>query len=132
MQVLEQLPVKGRAPKTGYDRAQFGGGWAEVDGCDVRDRVLARQLTSVRFAAAGDGRRCTVLKGDLADPYTRRAIHSDAASWLPVNRAFPCSYVASQVRVKGAYALWITAPEKAAMQRVMKGCAPGVGVQASR
>lgn len=71
MQVLEQLPVKGRAPKTGYARAQFGDGWADVDGCDVRDRVLARHLTNVRLR----GDRCTVLEGDLADPYVGRSIH---------------------------------------------------------
>src|SRR5699024_8256732 len=40
---LDTLPVKGRAPKTGYDRAQFGQAWSdavEVDGgrngCDSR------------------------------------------------------------------------------------------------
>jgi hypothetical protein len=38
--VLDQLPVKGRAPKTGYDRDQFGPAWADVDGngCDNPQR----------------------------------------------------------------------------------------------
>ena len=29
---LQGLPVKGRAPKTGYGREQFGDGWASVAG----------------------------------------------------------------------------------------------------
>ncbi len=32
------LPVKGRAPKTGYDREKFGAAWADTDSnaCDTR------------------------------------------------------------------------------------------------
>ena len=35
---LASLAVKGRAPRTGYDRALFGQAWADVDrnGCDTR------------------------------------------------------------------------------------------------
>ncbi len=35
---LDTLEVKGRAPKTGYDREQFGPAWKDVDrnGCDTR------------------------------------------------------------------------------------------------
>src|SRR4051812_47072716 len=29
---LEALPVKGRAPKTGYSREQYGDGWVSVHG----------------------------------------------------------------------------------------------------
>ncbi|WP_322786075.1 hypothetical protein [Intrasporangium oryzae] len=34
---LAQLPIKGRAPKTGYTRAEFGQAWADVNrnGCDT-------------------------------------------------------------------------------------------------
>jgi hypothetical protein len=37
--VLESLAAKGRAPKTGYSREQFGQTWADVDrnGCDTRN-----------------------------------------------------------------------------------------------
>ncbi|WP_448058691.1 HNH endonuclease family protein [Cellulomonas hominis] len=67
---LATLPVKGRAPTTGYDRAQFGQAWADVDrnGCDTRNDVLARDLTdrTVKPDTAG----CVVLTGTLADPYT--------------------------------------------------------------
>ncbi|MEQ7737173.1 hypothetical protein, partial [Escherichia coli] len=41
---LENLPVKGRAPKTGYTRDEFGPAWADTDhnGCDTRNDILAR------------------------------------------------------------------------------------------
>ena len=42
---LDMLAIKGRAPKTGYSREQFGDGWASVAGCDMRDRMLGRDLT---------------------------------------------------------------------------------------
>lgn len=67
---LAALEVKGRAPKTGYDRDQFGPAWADVDrnGCDTRNDVLARDLTDVTFE---DGTHdCVVLTGTLDDPYT--------------------------------------------------------------
>src|SRR4051812_43152782 len=46
---LEELPVKGRAPKTGYSREQYGNGWLSVKGCATRDRMLERDLTTKRF-----------------------------------------------------------------------------------
>ena len=64
--------VKGRAPKTGYRRDQFGDGWASLDGCDTRDRILARDLRAKRFRSATRG--CVVLSGRLADPYTSTTI----------------------------------------------------------
>jgi len=68
---LDTLAVKGRAPKTGYDREQFGGDWVSVDGCDVRQRVLRRDL---RREALAPGSTCEVQAGVLADPYTATAI----------------------------------------------------------
>ena len=74
-QVIEQIPVKGRAPKTGYARKQFGQAWADVNrnGCDTRNDVLARDLTNVLFKPGT--RNCVVLRGDLQDPYTGTLIH---------------------------------------------------------
>jgi hypothetical protein len=69
--VLATLPVKGRAPMTGYIRtARFGAAWLDVDrnGCDTRDDVLRRDLTAVT------GTRCTVRSGVLHDPYTGTTI----------------------------------------------------------
>lgn len=47
---------------------------------------------------------------------------SDAASWLPPNKSFRCSYVARQVAVKFKYGLWVTAPERDAMAVVLGNC----------
>jgi hypothetical protein len=71
--VLGQLAVKGRAPRTGYSRAQFGGRWPDVDrnGCDTRNDVLQRDLTGIRLRA---GSGCVVTSGRLLDPYTGSAI----------------------------------------------------------
>jgi hypothetical protein len=68
---LSTLAVKGRAPKTGYGREQFGGDWATVAGCDTRDRILARDLTHKRYEP---GDTCAVQSGRLDDPYTAAAI----------------------------------------------------------
>jgi hypothetical protein len=66
---LDSLEVKGRAPRTGYDRELFGQAWADVDrnGCDTRNDVLARDLTGTTLKpGTGD---CVVLSGTLQDPY---------------------------------------------------------------
>ncbi len=67
---LAQLTVKGRAPKTGYKRSEFGNGWAAWKTCDTRQRILARDLTAITLGDNG----CTVLSGVLNDPYTATTI----------------------------------------------------------
>jgi hypothetical protein len=71
--VLETLAVKGRAPKTGYDRASWGD-WADPDknGCDTRNDILNRDLKSITYKYANDN--CTVLTGILVDPYSGTSI----------------------------------------------------------
>jgi hypothetical protein len=71
---LGGLPVKGRAPKTGYDRDLFGSGWGDPDrnGCDTRNDVLARDLTGESFRPGTQD--CVVAAGTLADPYSGSAI----------------------------------------------------------
>lgn len=71
--VLATLPIKGRAPKTGYDRALFGQAWADVDrnGCDTRNDILKRDLTGVAYVNSVP---CKVKSGTLADPYTGTTI----------------------------------------------------------
>lgn len=178
---LAELPVKGRAPKTGYSRDQFGQAWADVDrnGCDTRNDILRRDLVNKSYkAGTGD---CKVLSGDLPDPYTGRNIHfkrgpnssavqidhvvalsnawqtgaqkigsdqrlafandplnllavdgptneakgdGDAATWLPPNKRFRCSYVARQVAVKKKYHLWVTSAEHDAIAGILSSC-PG-------
>ena len=69
VQVLEGLAVKGRAPKTGYTRAQFGDGWESKAGCDTRNIILRRDLADAVFNA-----KCQVTSGTLSDPYTGKMI----------------------------------------------------------
>jgi hypothetical protein len=68
--LLAALAVKGRAPRSGYTREQFGRAWADVDrnGCDTRDDILRRDLKDPTFKPGA--RACVVLTGLLADPYT--------------------------------------------------------------
>lgn len=67
---LAALEVKGRAPRTGYSRDEFGPAWSDVDrnGCDTRNDVLARDLTGITYQEGTDG--CVVLTGTLQDPYS--------------------------------------------------------------
>lgn len=73
VQTLETLSVKGRAPKTGYDRALFGRAWKDVDrnGCDTRNDILARDLDDITRKGGG----CTILSGVLNDPYSGKIIN---------------------------------------------------------
>ena len=64
------LLVKGRAPKTGYSRDEFGHAWYDADrnGCDTRNDVLRRDLENFTLKAGTNG--CLVLSGTLVSPYT--------------------------------------------------------------
>ena len=65
--MLHELEVKGRAPKSGYDRDLFR--WredTERNGCDTRNDVLRRDLTGLTLKAGG----CVVLGGTLTSDYT--------------------------------------------------------------
>lgn len=69
-EALAGLEVKGRAPRTGYDRDAFG--FREFDpernGCDARNDVLRRDLEAVTVRPGTQG--CVVESGVLADPYS--------------------------------------------------------------
>lgn len=71
---LATLAVKGRAPRTGYDRGLFGQAWADVDrdGCDTRNDVLRRDLAPYVLKSGTNG--CLVLSGTLHDPYLGKTI----------------------------------------------------------
>lgn len=64
-EILEKLEVKGRAPKTGYKRDEFYGGWPTVDGCNLRQKIIKREFGDT---AVLDG--CTVIAGEFDEPYT--------------------------------------------------------------
>lgn len=73
-EAVTTLQVAGRAPMTGYDRDLFA--YREVDhdlnGCDVRNDVLRRDLTDITLRPGTDG--CVVETGTLHDPYTGTVI----------------------------------------------------------
>ncbi|SCB91287.1 Protein of unknown function [Pseudarthrobacter enclensis] len=71
---LDDLPVKGRAPKTGYSRQEFGPAWSDTDhnGCDTRNDILARDLANETFKPGTNN--CVVASGTLADRYTGTTI----------------------------------------------------------
>jgi hypothetical protein len=75
LEAVGGLTVKGRAPKTGYARDQFGAAWVDTDhnGCDTRDDILRRDLTGTSFRSDRGG-DCVVASGTLDDPYTGKEI----------------------------------------------------------
>jgi hypothetical protein len=182
---LNTLAVKGRAPKTGYDRAMFGEAWTDDvnvegghNGCDTRNDILRRDLVDITIKPGSNG--CAVEAGTLNDPYSKTSIRfvrgqdtsahvqidhvvalsnawqtgaqqftpekradlandprnlqatdgqtnqqkgdGDAATWLPPNKSYRCTYVGQQVTVKAVYGLWVTQPEKDAITRVLTEC----------
>ena len=79
VRTLDDLAVKGRAPKTGYSREEFGQTWTDdvsVDGghngCGTRDDILRRSMMEMVLKPNSGG--CVVLSGLLSDPYTGREI----------------------------------------------------------
>jgi hypothetical protein len=76
---LATIPVKGRAPKTGYDRDAFGPAWADVDhnGCDTRNDILRRDLEDETFRPGTHD--CVVVTGVLAEPYTGQTMQFEKA-----------------------------------------------------
>lgn len=46
----------------------------------------------------------------------------DAATWLPADTAFRCTYVEHQIAVKTTYRLWVAPAEHDAMERVLARC----------
>ena len=78
-QLLAALDVKGRAPKTDYDRAHFGPAWSDNvsvegghNGCDTRNDILRRDLTDVEIRPGTHG--CVVTRGTLTDPYSGQVL----------------------------------------------------------
>ena len=67
-EILEQLEVKGRAPKTGYDREEFYSDWPMIEGCSLRQRIIKREFGET--AVLDSENRCTVVAGEYDEPYT--------------------------------------------------------------
>ncbi|WP_197522477.1 HNH endonuclease family protein [Occultella aeris] len=97
--LLEQLPVAGPASGDGYDRDHlFGAGWAPVGDCDVRDLVLARDLSALEYHPLV---LCAVVGGVLIDPYS-----GDAITYEPGTGLVEVDHVVS------LYNAWITGAQQ--------------------
>ena len=92
---LEGITVKGRAPKTGYTRDQFGPAWADTDhnGCDTRNDILARDMAGETFKPGTNN--CVVATGTLQDKYTGTTITfvrgQDTSSEVQIDHIVPLS-----------------------------------------
>ena len=71
-----------------------------------------------RTALANDPLNLLAVKGSL----NSQKGDGDAATWLPPNKSYRCEYVARQISVKKKYGLWVTAPEKEVMVRILAKC----------
>ena len=94
---------------------------------DAWQKGAARWAAGKRLALANDPLNLLAV-----DSSTNRSKgDGDAATWLPPNKSFRCTYVARQVAVKGKYGVWVTAAERDAMNRVLTACPtmvlPGLG-----
>jgi hypothetical protein len=92
---LDKISVKGRAPKTGFDRDEFGPAWSDVDhnGCDTRNDILKRDLTDETFKSGTHD--CIVLTGVLADPFSGKTIKFErgqtTSSKVQIDHVIPLS-----------------------------------------
>ncbi|MGJ3559909.1 HNH endonuclease family protein [Streptomyces sp. INA 01156] len=97
--LIEKVTTKGRGPKTGYDRDEFGYAWKDTadgvplarNGCDTRNDLLQRDGQEVRFRS---GSHCVVVAMTLADPYTGKTIEwrKENASEVQIDHVVPLSY----------------------------------------
>jgi hypothetical protein len=79
----------------------------------------AQQLTPrQRVDLANDPLELLAVDG----PTNQSKGDGDAATWLPPNKVYRCTYVARQISVKRAYHLWVTRAERDAMRRVLQRC----------
>jgi len=94
---ISGLQTKGRGPKTGYSRDQFGEAWTDDsegvlwagNGCSTRDDILNRDLDHVEKRD-----KCVVVGGQFTDPYTDQAetFSKSQASDYPIDHIVPLSY----------------------------------------
>lgn len=88
----EEASKEAATPTGGkYKREYFGSAWRDTDGngCDQRNDVLARDLTSPTFHQDG----CKVLSGTLQDPYTGERIeHQRGSSQVQIDHLVPLSW----------------------------------------
>ena len=90
--VLEKLEIRGRAPKTNYSREEFYSNWPIIEGCNLRQRILKRELGDTAVLA---GDKCTVTAGEFDEPYTGSHLvfyqKSDLSSGLQIDHVVALS-----------------------------------------
>ncbi|MFC4529559.1 HNH endonuclease family protein [Sphaerisporangium dianthi] len=99
IKIIEKVPTKGRGPKTGYDRDEFGYAWADNaeeiplahNGCDTRNDILARDGEKLKYRS---GSNCVLVSMTLDDPYTSKTIEwtKQDASEVQIDHVMPLSY----------------------------------------
>lgn len=97
--LIGKVATKGRGPKTGYSRDQFGAAWIDTapddplahNGCDTRDDVLKRDGDDVAYRS---GSKCVLESMTLHDPYTGKVIHwtKSKATTVQIDHVMPLSY----------------------------------------
>ncbi|MBM9504990.1 HNH endonuclease family protein [Actinacidiphila acididurans] len=97
--LIVQVTTKGRGPKTGYSRDQFGYAWMDSvpdvpfghNGCDTRDDLIKRDGQDLGYRK---GSNCVVTSMTLNDPYTGRVIHwiKAKATTVQIDHVMPLSY----------------------------------------
>ena len=85
---------------------------------DAWQKGAAAWPASERLAFANDPLELLAVDG----PANEAKGDGDAATWLPPNKAFRCTYVARQVTVKATYRLTITQAEHDAIAQVLAAC----------
>lgn len=65
-EILKKLEIKGRAPKTGYARTEFYNNWPTIDGCNLRQRIIKREVGE----SAKTDENCNVISGTFVELYT--------------------------------------------------------------
>ena len=71
LSALASVAIKGRAPKTGYERDLFATDWDYSFGCDTRNKILRRDFSEFVLRS---GSSCIIETGVLQDPYTGEVI----------------------------------------------------------
>ncbi|WP_344014059.1 HNH endonuclease family protein [Streptomyces thermospinosisporus] len=99
VRLIERVATKGRGPRTGYEREEFGYAWLDTadgvplarNGCDTRNDVLQRDGLRLRFRSGSD---CVVVAMTLHDPYTGRTIEwrKQRAAEVHIDHVVPLSY----------------------------------------
>ena len=102
-------------------------------GADTSEEVQIDHVVALSDAwQSGAQQLSAVQRQDLAnDPLNLQATAGwvnqqkgagDAATWLPPNTSYRCTYVARQVKVKAKYQLWVKPAERDAIARVLTDC----------